>query len=190
MLYVFGFQRTAVVLSDLYFVDPDPKFEGQDSPEHGVRLEVRKISAGPEQGSIYAARPIEIGDLIWRADLLESVDGPPGSFDRTHHHPGVSRGGLEPGGRVFDDGLSAAPVEWVGIQLADLEALLDQAGMGGDPADAADAQSLRDCLHEVLESLDRLLERIAAGELGQPPAGEPGQLPPGGPVASVRAGWL
>ena len=29
MLYVFGFQRTAVVLSDLYFVDPDPKIEGR-----------------------------------------------------------------------------------------------------------------------------------------------------------------
>ena len=25
MLYVFGFERTAVVLGDLYFVDPDPK---------------------------------------------------------------------------------------------------------------------------------------------------------------------
>ena len=51
-----------------------------------------RSAPGPLQGSIYAARPIEIGDLIWRADLLESVDGPPGSFDRTHHHPGVSRG--------------------------------------------------------------------------------------------------
>jgi hypothetical protein len=181
VLYVFGFQRTAVVLGDLYFVDPDPKFKGQEGPEHGVRLEVRKISPGPPQGSIYAAQRIEIGDLIWRADLLESVDGPPGSFDRTHHHPGVSRG-LEPGRRVFDQGLSDAPVEWVGTQLADLEALLDQAGAGGDPADAADAQSLRDCLHEVLESIDRLLERVAAGELGLPPAD--------GPKASVRAGWL
>ena len=181
MLYVFGFQRTAVVLSDLYFVDPDPKMKGQDSPEHGVRLEVRKISPGPLQGSIYSAQPIEIGDLIWRVDLLESVDGPPGSFDRTHHHPGVSRG-LEPGKRVFDQGLSAAPVEWVGTQLADLEALLDQAGVGGDPADGADAQSLRDCLHEVLESLDLLLDRVQAGELGRPPAE--------GPLASARAGWL
>ena len=53
--------------------------------------------------------------------------------------------------------------------------------MGGDPADAADAQSLRDCLHEVLESLDRLLERIAAGELGQPPAASQASLRrPGG----------
>src|ERR1700722_13494058 len=139
VLYVFGFEQTAVVLSDLYFVDPDP-LEGQESPEHGVRLEVRAITPGPLQGGIYSAQPIEIGDLIWRADLLESVDGPPGSFDRTHHHPGVSRG-LEPGPRVFDRKLSAAPVEWVVDQLADLEGLLKQAGEGGTPADAADAQS-------------------------------------------------
>jgi hypothetical protein len=181
VLYVFGFERTAVVLSDLYFVDPDPKIKGQESPEHGVRLEVRKISPGPLQGSIYSAQPIEIGDLIWRADLLESVDGPPGSFDRTHHHPGVSRG-LEPGRRVFDQGLSAAPVEWVGHQLADLEGILDRAGAGGDPADEADAQSLRDVLPEVLEALGRLIGRVQSGALGRPPAE--------GPMASARAGWL
>ena len=181
MLYVFGFERTAVVLSDLYFVDPDPKIKGQESPEHGVRLEVRKISPGPLHGSIYSAQPIEIGDLVWRADLLESVDGPPGSFDRTHHHPGVSRG-LEPGRRVFDQELSAAPVEWVGHQLADLAGMLDRAGVGGDPADDADAQSLRDVLPEVLEALGRLIDRVQSGELGQPPAD--------GPLASARAGWL
>ena len=181
MLYVFGFERTAVVLSDLYFVDPDPKIEGQETPEHGVRLEVRTISPGPLEGSIYAARPIEIGDLIWRADLLESVDGPPGSFDRTHHHPGISRG-LEPGRRVFDQKLSAAPVEWVGNQLADLTGILERAGAGGSPADDADAQSLREVLPEVLEALGRLIDRVQAGELGRPPAE--------GPLASARAGWL
>ena len=109
------------------------------------------------------------------------MDGPAGSFDRTHHHPGVSRG-LEPGRRVFDRKLSAAPVEWVGNQLADLEGILERAGVGGDPADPADAQSLRRCLPEVLEALGRLIDRVQAGELGGPPAD--------GPLPSVRAGWL
>ena len=175
MLYVFGFERTAVVLSDLYFVDPNPR-PGQESPEHGVRLEVRVITPGPLKGSIYSAQPIEIGDLIWRADLLESVDGPAGSFDRTHHHPGVSRG-LEPGRRVFDRGLSAAPVEWVGDQLADLEGILERAGVGGHPADPADAQSLRRCLPEVLEALGRLIDRVQAGDLGRPPRTAPCPAP-------------
>ena len=138
MLYVFGFERTAVVLSDLYFVDPHP-MPGQESPEHGARLEVRQLSAGELKGSIYSAQPIEIGELIWRADLLESVDGTPGSFDRTHHHP-VAEHGWEPGHRVFERELSAFPVEWVGAKLADLEGLLAQAGRGrpaGRPAGRA-----------------------------------------------------
>ena len=91
MLYVFGFERTAVVLSDLYFVDPNP-MKGQESPEHGVRLEVRAIAPGPLKGSIYSAQPIEIGDLIWRADLLESVDGPPGSSTGRTTTPGSPAG--------------------------------------------------------------------------------------------------
>jgi hypothetical protein len=54
--------------------------------------------------------------------------------------------------------------------------------VGSHPADAADAQSLRDCLAEVLEALGALLVRVQAGELGRPPAD--------GPLASARAGWL
>ena len=61
-------------------------------------------------------------------------------------------------------------MEWVGDQLADLEGLLKQAGAGGTPADAADAQSLRDCLPEVLEALGRLIDRVqAANWAARPP---------------------
>ena len=180
MLYVFGFERTAVVLSDLYFVDPKP-MKGQESPEHGARLEVRLLHPGDLKGSIYSAQPIQIGELVWRADLLESVDGPPGSFDRTHHHP-VTEAGWEPGRRVFERELSAFPVEWVGSQLASLESLLEAAGAGGHPADARDAQALRTVLPEILNALTRLLDQVRSGELGRPPGGEP--------AASARVGWL
>jgi len=180
VLYIFGFERTAVVFSDLYLVDPDP-LEGQESPERGVRLEVRLLRAGELRGGIYSAQPIEIGELIWRADLLESVDGRPGSFDRTHHHP-VIVGGWEPGRRVFEPELSAFPVEWVGSKLADLEGLLARAGAAGDPADARDAASLRSCLPDILNAITRLLAQVRAGEAGRPPSDEA--------AASVRAGWL
>ncbi len=180
MLYMFGFERSAVVLSDLYFVDPHP-MPGQESPEHGVRLEVRRLAPGKLKGSIYSAQPIEVGELIWRADLLESVDGRPGSFDRTHHHPNVSQG-WEPGPRVFERELSAFPVEWVGAKLADLEGLLAQAGAGGRPADARDAQALRNTLPEILNALTRLLDQVRAGELGRPASEEPS--------GSARVGWL
>jgi len=179
VLYAFGFERTGVVLSDLYFVDPDP-LEGQESAERGVRLEVRLLARGELQGSIYSAQPIEIGRPVWRVDLLESADGPPGTFDRTHHHPGLK--GWEPGRRVFDKNLSADPVGWLGSRLSDLEGLLEAVGLGGDPADPRDAESLRECLPEVLAAVSRLLERVQKGDLGLPPGDEP--------LASVRASWL
>ena len=86
MLYTFGFERVGVLAGDLYFVDPHQR-KGQEGAEHGVRVELRVLARGPLRGSIYSAQPIEIGQPIWRADLLESVAGRPGSFDRTHYHP-------------------------------------------------------------------------------------------------------
>ena len=86
MLNVFGFDRVGIVLADLYFLDPNPG-QGQEGAERGVRIELRRLVAGEVQGSIYAARPIGLEAPIWRVDMLESVDGPVGSFDRTHHHP-------------------------------------------------------------------------------------------------------
>ena len=184
MLYVFGFERTGVAVGDLYFADPDPP-PGQEGAERGVRLEVRLLVRGPLPGSAYSARPIEVGRPVWRADLLESVDGPPGSFDRTHYHPQLQ--GWEPGRRVYDRDLSAHPVEWVGARLAGLESLLAEAGVAADPAYAGDAEALRGCLGEIMDAVGRLLERVRRGELGRPPdgpGGEPARPRPATPGAS------
>jgi hypothetical protein len=110
VLQVFAFDRVGVVLGDLYFVDPNP-MPGQESAERGVRVEVRFLEAQAHDGSIYAARPILIGEPIWRLDLLESVDGNLGSFDRTHHHPLMR--GYEPGSRKFETKLSADPLGYL-----------------------------------------------------------------------------
>jgi hypothetical protein len=187
VLYVFGFERTGVVVGDLYFVDPNPG-PGQEGAERGVRLEVRLLELGPLPGSIYSARPIEVARPVWRADLLESADGPPGSFNRTHYHPALQ--GWEPGRRVFDRDLSAHPVEWVGARLADLEALLAEAGVAVDPVYASDAGALRGCVTEITGTVSRLLERVWRGDLAKPPDGPGGPGGPGGKPASARVGWL
>ena len=179
MLYAFGFERVGVLVSDMYIVIPSPR-PGQEGAERGVRLEVRLLERGELRGSSYSARPIEVGRPVWRADLLEAVDGPPGSLDRAHHHPAFR--GWEPGRRVFDAGLTASPVPWVGEQLADLEGLLDRAGIPADDATADDARALRGCLPEILDTVGRLLERVRRGELAAAPGGEP--------AASARVGWL
>jgi hypothetical protein len=179
VLYVFGFGRSAVVLSDLYFIDPQPA-KGQEGAEHGVRLEVRLLERGELQGSVYSAQPISIGRPVWRVDLLESVDGRPGSHDRTHYHPALTS--WEPGRRVFDRELTADPLAWLARRLASLEELLAEGGAGGDPADAADAEALRQRIPEITAAVGSLLARVRAGELGRPPAGAG--------LTAARAGWL
>jgi hypothetical protein len=183
MLYAFGFDRIGVVLGDLYFVDPNPN-RGQEGAERGVRLEVRMFERGELKGTIYSAQPIEIGQPIWRVDLLESVAGPPGSFDRTHHHPTFR--GWDPSSRVFVDELSSRPLEWLADKLSDLEGLLKESGVLADDAIAeaiaADSASLRACVPEIVGAAEKLLSRIRADELSKPPSAEP--------LTNARAGWL
>ncbi|SEF82338.1 hypothetical protein SAMN05444920_101764 [Nonomuraea solani] len=178
MLYLFGFDRIGVAVSDIYFVDPNP-IKGQEGAERGVRLELRRLEPGELKGSIYSARPIGVDRPIWRIDLLESVDGPVGSFDRTHHHPSVK--GWEPGRRVFDERLSKEPLKWLGERLVDLEGVLDEAGVARDEVSPADVAGLRQRTPEILEAVGRLLDGIRSGELGTPPDPE---------TTSLRESWL
>jgi hypothetical protein len=179
MLCTFGFERIGVLLSDLFFIDPQPG-QGQEGAEHGVRLELRVLERGDLKGSIYSAQPISVGQPIWRVDLLESVDGRPGSFDRAHHHPAFT--GWEPGRRVFVRELSADPIAWLAVKLSDLPEVLKEAGVSADIAGPDDAESLRRAVPDILDTTERLLGRVRAGQLGTPPAG--------GPADNVRAGWL
>lgn len=190
MLYAYGFERVGVLVGDLYFLDPHPP-AGQEGAEHGVRLELRMFGRGALKGSIYSAQPIEIGQPIWRADLLESVAGRPGSFDRTHHHPMFS--GWDPNHRVFVRELSADPLGWLGEKLADLDGLLASAGFPAETVGPDDAAHLRDAAPEIVDATRRLLGKVRAGELGNPPR----DATPASPAAaasdeplSIRAGWL
>ncbi|MFZ0192221.1 MAG: hypothetical protein WAL72_35335 [Streptosporangiaceae bacterium] len=208
MLYAFGFERVGVVVGDLYFVDPRPA-KGQEGAEHGVRVELRVLQRGPLKGSIYSAQPIEVARPIWRADLLETVDGRPGSFDRTHYHP-VFRD-WDPTSRVFARELSADPLGWLGEQLADLDALLAAAGFPPGTAAPDDADRLRGVAPEIVDAARRLLDQVRAGKLGTAPRDPapndqaphdpaprdtaphdtaPQDPTPAGKPVAIRAGWL
>ena len=179
MLYAFGFERLGVVVGDLYFVNPRP-VQGQEGAERGVRLELRLLERQPLKGGIYSAQPIAVDRPLWRVDLLESVDSEPGSLDRAHHHPAFD--GWEPGKRYFVPDLSAAPVEWLAAQLADPDAVLERAGVAPGTVGAGDVASLRAAAPEILDAVSRLLERVAAGELGRPDDDRE--------LVSARIGWL
>ena len=179
MLYAFGFERLGVVVGDLYFVNPRP-LQGQEGAERGVRLELRLLERQPLKGGIYSAQPIAVDRPLWRVDLLESVDSEPGSLDRAHHH--LAFDGWEPGKRNFVPELSAAPVEWLAAQLADPDAVLERAGVAPGTVGAGDVASLRAAAPEILDAVSRLLERVAAGELGRPDDDRE--------LVSARIGWL
>jgi hypothetical protein len=180
MLQAFVFERVGVVVGDLYFLDPHPR-PGQEGAEHGVRLELRAFDRGELKGSIYSATPIGVGQPIWRVDLLESVDGVPGSFNRTHHHPKFLDH-WNPSPRAFVRELSADPLGWLAGQLSDLPAVLDRAGVPQDVADPSDAASLRDMAPVIVGAAGLMLDKVRAGELGRAPAGEA--------AGGIRNGWL
>lgn len=181
MLYAWGFERVGVVAGDLYFLDPDPS-PGQEGAERGVRLEVRLLERPPLTGSIYAAQPIVIDRPIWRADLLESVDGPPGSHDRTHHHPKFR--GWEPGRRQFEPEMTENPVGWLTQRLQDLPGLMKGAEIDPSEAGPDDAAQLAAVAPEIARTVEGLLARVRAGELAREP--EPGTEP----LAAARVSWL
>jgi hypothetical protein len=180
MLQAFVFEKVGVVVGDLYFLDPDPH-PGQEGPEHGVRLELRAIDRGDLKGSIYSAVPIAVGKPIWRVDLLESVDGKPGSFNRTHHHPKFGEN-WDPTSRVFLRELSQDPLGWLAGQLADLPGVLDRAEVPPDTAGPSDAASLKDMAPAITAVAGMMLDKVRAGELGTAPAE--------GAADSIRNGWL
>ena len=132
MLAAFGFENLGVVVGDMFFVDPTPN-EGQETPERGVRLELRLVDRAEPQGSIYAGVPISFTRPVWRVDLFGSTESPPGTLDRAHHHPRFN--GWEPGRRNFVPELSADPVSWLAGELADPDAVLTRAGV--DPTRSA-----------------------------------------------------
>ncbi|MFJ2770469.1 hypothetical protein [Streptomyces sp. NPDC087300] len=182
VLYAFAFERVGVVVSDLHFLNPNP-LHGQETPERGVRLELRVFETGELPGSIYSARPITIGRPLWRVDLLQDVDAAPNTFDRTHHHPSIV--GWEPGPRTFVEELSADPLSWLTAKLTDLSSLLDEAGIPAYEISETDADGLRTSAPEIVRTVGQLLERVWSGELG----GAGGDLE-SGTVTSLRASWL
>jgi hypothetical protein len=179
MLYTFGFDRIGVLLSDVYIADPAPDHGGEGA-EHGVRLELRALERGELKGTQYSAQPITVGQPLWRVDLLETVTGEPGSFNRTHHHPAFTD--WEPGRRTFDRDLSRDPMQWLAVKLSDLPGVLKEAGVDADVASPEDAEDLRREVPEILQATEELLGKVRRGQAGNPPA-DPG---PG----YVRAGWL
>lgn len=177
MLAAFGFESLGMVVGDMYFIDPDP-LEGQETPERGVRLELRLVDRDEPQGSIYAGVPITFGRPVWRVDLFGSTESPPGTLDRAHHHPRFN--GWEPSRRHFVPELSADPLSWLAGQLADRPRCWP--GPASTPTRSAGPTSRG----WRPRPRDRRRGQTVAGRR----AGRDVGAGTGKPVAAARTGWL
>jgi hypothetical protein len=176
MLWTLAFDRVGVVMSDLYFVDPNLD-QGEGGAERGVRLELRLFERDKPRGSAYSGVPIHIDQPFWRVDLLETVESEPGSLNRAHHHPRFR--GWEPGRRVFVEELSNSPLTWVRDRFGAIEEVLDEAGVEG--VSPEDVEGLRASAPHIAGQLEMMLGEVAAGRAGLRP-------PDHGPF--VRSSWL
>lgn len=184
MFYAWGFEKIGVVAGDLFFFDPNQK-PGEQGAEHGVRLEVRLLEKPPVHGSVYSSQPINVGQPVWRADLLETIEGAAGSQDRHHHHPAFQ--GWEPSPRSYDQAIKDDTLGWLTERLQDLPGLLAGASLDADLAGPSDAAELASAAPEIAATVGTLLDRVRKGELGQAPAGFD---PTDSALAGVRSGWL
>jgi hypothetical protein len=178
MLWTLAFDRAGVVMSDLYFVDPNLD-QGDEGAERGVRLELRMFERDDLKGSVYSAVPIRVDRPIWRVDMLETVESTPGSLNRAHHHPKFV--GWEPGRRVFVEELSASPLTWIRGRFEDIEGVLTDAQVDVEDIGKDDVESLRAAGPAIVAQLEHMLGEVAAGRAA---------LKPEGHGDFVRQSWL
>jgi len=152
MHHVFVFEQVAVVVG--------PWWEPGDPPERGARVEVRLRVEEAHRGSESAAQRIVVDQPVFRADLFDAVDAPPGNLRAAHFHSAFD--GIEPEDREWPPELRADPTGWLASELADLAALLARARVTLDDAAAVarDEAEVRDAIPAILAAVDRTWEVV------------------------------
>jgi len=154
MLQAFVFERVAVLVG--------PWHEPADPPERGTRVEVRLLVDEAWRGSESAAQRVVIDHPVFRADLFDVVDEPPGNLASAHFHDCFD--GVEPTDRLWPDGIKQDPTGWLVGELGDLGRLLERAG--ADAGDAAaigrDADALRGAIPAIVVAVNATWDAVRA----------------------------
>ena len=98
--------------------------EAPEGDLHGGLLEIQRTYE--ETGGEFETTVATLREPIWRVDLCRWDEGPPGNWERAHHHNRWD--GMEPFERQFDPGLTLDPVSWVEQQLMDIDCILRNGG--------------------------------------------------------------
>jgi hypothetical protein len=146
VICAYVFDRIAVVVIPVLVTNRDPQ-------ETGARVEVRLRDVEPRRGTWGAAQRVVIDRPIFRADLFDQVDQPPGNWGGAHFHPSFND--IEPTGRSFHDGLKVDPAGWLAAELSDLPALLERSGLvdPDEPWVPAEAVALREAVPVILDAV-------------------------------------
>jgi hypothetical protein len=146
VIHTLLFERIAVVVAP-FRLDIEP-------PEHGARVEVRLLDPDPRRGTRAAAQRVVIDQPVFRADLFDRRDQPPGNMACAHFHPTFE--GVEPSPRHWDDALVRNPTGWLVAVLSDLTGVLGRSGLV-DPTEPwvqAEADALREGIPEVIHAVE------------------------------------
>jgi hypothetical protein len=148
----FVFEKVAVLVRTWH--------EPMNPPERGARVEVRLLADEPWRGTRSAAQRVVIDQPVFRADLFDQVDGPPGNLRSAHFHPRFH--GVEPCDRHWRDEIRADPAGWLAAQLGDLRRLLEESGV--DVTDAPwldqDAAALGDAVPSIVAAVDQAWDAV------------------------------
>ena len=145
-MQAFVFEKVAVLVG--------PWHEPMNPPERGARVEVRLLGDEPRRGSRSAAQRVVIDQPVFRADLFDQVDGPPGNLRSAHFHPRFH--GVEPCDRHWSDEVREDPTGWLAAQLDDLRQLLKHSGV--DAADELCVEPAATALREVAPAVVAAVE--------------------------------
>ncbi|GAA2611506.1 hypothetical protein SMC26_10715 [Actinomadura fulvescens] len=133
MQHAFVYDEVAILVRHWFEIDLD-----DSHLEHGARLELRRLVPQERRGTESAAQKIVIDRPLWRADLFDRLDGPPGNFAAAHFHPHFT--GPEPSERHY---LREDPWEWLQDRLADLPTAGDAADIRADAPEIVEAARRR-----------------------------------------------
>ena len=152
MRQVFVFEKVAVIVG--------PWNEPAEPPERGARVEVRLLADEPARGSQFAAERVVIDTPVFRADLFDQVDAPPGNLNSAHFHPHFD--GIEPCDRHWKSRIKSDPTGWLADELGDLPRLLERGGVNSDdPASIArDAAALRAATPAVTAAVESVWQSV------------------------------
>lgn len=152
MLQAFVFESVAVLVG--------PWHEPVDPPERGARVEVRLVDQEPRRGSESAAQRVVIDRPVFRADLFDLVDEPPGNLASAHFHDSFD--GVEPNDRLWPDGIKRDPTGWLADELGDLARLLVRSGVEVADPDGMerDATSLRNAVPAIVAAVNATWDAV------------------------------